>query len=116
MKEKELQQEIVDIAARLGYWHYHTHDSRHSDYGFPDLCLVSRARRRVIWIECKGEKGETTLIQQDWLDNLAICGEEVYIVFPQHLEEITRILMLAEKPTVNKRKLCDCAVVFAEEK
>jgi hypothetical protein len=115
MNEKELQQNVIDTAAKLGYRHYHTHDSRRSDTGFPDLCLVSRDRRRVIWIECKSAAGRCTPEQEQWQDELALCDEEVYVVRPGNLEEITEILLLTEKPGPLVRCRYDCAVVYYEE-
>jgi hypothetical protein len=68
MTEAELQQSIIDAAAKLGYRHYHTHDSRRSDYGWPDLVLVHEGKRRVLFIEVKSEKGYCTTEQEAWQD------------------------------------------------
>ena len=48
---------------------YHTHDSRKSEAGFPDLVMV---RNEHIWfVELKSEKGKLTSAQKTWL--AAIC-------------------------------------------
>lgn len=98
MTEAELQQSIIDAAGKLGYRHYHTRDSRRSDYGWPDLVLVHEVFRRVLFIEVKSAGGKVTPSQESWLDALARCGQEVYIVRPEQYEEIIEVLMLGEKP------------------
>ncbi|OGO06598.1 MAG: hypothetical protein A2Y92_04020, partial [Chloroflexi bacterium RBG_13_57_8] len=98
MTEAELQQSIIDAAAKLGYGHYHTHDSRRSDYGWPDLVLIHEGKRRVLFIEVKSSGGRVTPAQVVRLDALARCGQEVYIVRPEEYEEIIEVLMLGEKP------------------
>ena len=40
MTETQLQSAIIELARLTGWLVYHTHDSRHSAKGFPDLCMV----------------------------------------------------------------------------
>jgi hypothetical protein len=111
MTHEELQQAVIDIALRLGWMHYHTYDSRHSDPGFPDLVLVHGERCRIVWIEVKTAAGAVTSAQTKWHDALARCDEEIYVVRPAHLDEITKMLMLDHKPIVTERLSFDSAVV-----
>jgi hypothetical protein len=111
MLETDLQAAIVKVATRLGYLHYHTYNAQRSDFGFPDLVLVHDEKKRVICIECKSDTGKVTPEQTMWHDALARCGEEVYLVFPRHLDEIIEILMLPGKPTAARRKTFDSAIV-----
>jgi hypothetical protein len=78
------------LAKLKGYRTYHTHDSRRSEAGFPDLVLVKRPR--VIFAELKRDGKKPTAIQQTWLDDLTACGQEAYFWTPAQFEEITRIL------------------------
>lgn len=57
MKEAVLQAQIEQLARTLGWLVYHTHDSRRSQAGFPDLVLVHARQRRVLWRELKTQKG-----------------------------------------------------------
>jgi hypothetical protein len=114
MTHDELQQAIIDLAGRLGWMHYHTHDSRHSDAGFPDLVLVHAGKHRVVWIEVKTAGGIVTAAQEAWHDALARCDEEIYVVYPIHLDEIPRVLMLDHKPGIMERLSFNSAVVFYE--
>ena len=74
MLEDELQNLIINprdgLAPRLGYLCYHTHDSRRSTAGFPDLVMVGP--HRLIFSELKKEKGKATAAQEDWLNRLDI--------------------------------------------
>jgi hypothetical protein len=80
MTEAELQAVVKD-AARLFQWlTYHTHDSRRSDPGFPDLVLCRPSR--VIFAELKSAKGRLTVDQTHWLQVLEKSGQEVHIWRP----------------------------------
>ena len=77
MFEDELQSNIINpsrsnpgLASRLGYLCYHTHDSRRSTAGFPDLVMVSP--HRLVFAELKKEKGKATAAQEDWLNRLDV--------------------------------------------
>ena len=78
MTEKELQSAVIDIATRLGFSHYHTHDSRRSAKGFPDLVLASDERQtdeqgfnRVLFVELKAENGRLTDEQMKWAGRMS---------------------------------------------
>ena len=80
VSEKLLQQGIVQVARLLGYMVYHTHDSRGSEPGFPDLCLVRGSR--LIFAELKSAGGRVKPAQRTWLDALKATGAEAYIWRP----------------------------------
>lgn len=113
MNHAELQGAIIEIASLLGWdLKYHTHDSRHSAAGFPDLVLIHMGKRRVVWIEFKVPPDKISPEQTAWHDGLAICDQEVYIVWPEHLEEVKVILTLGHKPNLLERMKFECAVVY----
>ena len=89
--EKQLQSDIIRIAKRCGWKVYHTHDSRRSEFGFPDLTMVRRGR--LIFAELKRELGKPTPEQSEWLEALSLVpGIEVFIWRPQDMAEIERVL------------------------
>ena len=91
--EKDWQRQVRDLADMLGYRRaYHTFDSRRSDTGFPDLVLVSRQRRRVVYLELKREKGKVTDTQASWIRDLHHAGAEVYVARPRHLQTLAKVL------------------------
>lgn len=75
MTEEQLDHGIRDLAELFGWKRYHTHDSRRSPKGFPDLVLVRAPR--VLFIELKKADGVITPEQQDWLRALRSCWPNV---------------------------------------
>jgi hypothetical protein len=69
LKEREFQDLITEAAVLNGYLTYHTHDSRRSDPGFPDLVCV-KPGRPILFLEVKAEKGRVSPTQQVWCDTI----------------------------------------------
>ena len=80
MIEKDLMALVIREARRLGWRVYHTHDSRRSEPGFPDLCMVRGGR--VVYAELKSERGKLTAEQKRWLEDLRGAGQEAYMWRP----------------------------------
>jgi len=85
MTEAVLQQRVEEMAFRLGWRSYHTHDSRRSDAGFPDLVLLRRGVQVVR--ELKTERGRVTPQQQAWLDDYEQAGVDAGVWRPLDLIE-----------------------------
>jgi hypothetical protein len=81
VNEKVLQTAIVDLAEIRGWLVYHTHDSRRSAPGFPDLVLVRG--ERLIFAELKSETGRVSPDQRLWLQALERTDAEVYLWKPE---------------------------------
>lgn len=82
MSEATLQRNILSLATvTLDWLGYHTHDSRRSQPGFPDLVLVSAKQRRLIFAELKTERGRQTLNQQQWERELRQAGHGEYYLW-----------------------------------
>lgn len=91
MSEADLLGWIATSARMLGWLCYHTHDSRRSEAGFPDVCLVRGDR--LIFAELKTLRGKVTDAQQRWLDAFAgVPGVVVHVWRPDQLDEILGIL------------------------
>jgi acetolactate synthase regulatory subunit len=88
--EKEWLAQVIRWAKRSGFHVYHTHDSRRSDAGFPDLFLVRNGR--AIAAELKATDGKVTKAQENWLTWLYDCGIPIYVWKPQDEEEVRRVL------------------------
>lgn len=99
VSETELQSWVVDAATKLGWLAYHTHDSRRSVEGFPDLVLV---RGRIIYRELKihTRPSAVTVPQRRWLHQLRHAGADADVWtlddWPNH---ITRELAAKDSPT-----------------
>lgn len=85
--ESEFQSVVVRTAQSLGWWYYHTYDSRRCPAGWPDLVLVKPPV--CIFAELKMESTKTTESQKMVLDMLADCGQEVYVWRPGDWKQIT---------------------------
>jgi len=82
--EAELQQAVVTLGRLLGFkLIYHTHDSRHSAEGFPDLVMVSARHKRVLFVELKSETGQLSEHQTIWFAELLAAEAEVYVWRPK---------------------------------
>ena len=91
MKEKEFQRDVTKAATDLGWLWYHTHDSRRSVPGFPDLVLVRRGR--IIFAELKTDKGKLSAAQECWGAELECCeGIEYYVWRPRDWDWVLEIL------------------------
>jgi hypothetical protein len=88
MNERELQDAVVEAARQLGWLVYHTHDSRHSEAGLPDLILVHPTRGRVIVVELKAEGKQPTDAQWTWLRAFANAGVPAFVVRPGGLDRL----------------------------
>ncbi len=96
--EKEWQTQVVQLARTVGFeLLYHTHDSRRSAHGFPDLCLL---RERLILLELKREQGKLSEHQRTWLRALLNAGSEIYLVRPRDLQALAQVLALRGPPGV----------------
>ena len=93
MTEKCLQECVRRTALVFGWLHYHTHNSRRSELGFPDS-VMARGERIVI-AELKTERGKLSPHQESWLAALRLVpGVEVYVWRPEawHSGEVERVL------------------------
>ena len=82
MSEAQFQSHVIAIASRLGWLVYHTHDSRRSEPGFPDLVLV---RGRTLFRELKTGSGVLSKAQHVWLDRLEQGGSDAGVWRPDDL-------------------------------
>jgi hypothetical protein len=90
-EERDFQKGVLDLAALYSWIAYHTHDSRRSQAGFPDLVLVRDDR--LIFAELKSEKGRATKEQEEWLGALCnVSGVSVYLWRPSDMDEIIELL------------------------
>lgn len=90
ISEKEFQDLVIDTSHLKGWGPYHTHDSRHSPGGFPDLVLIRPPR--LIYAELKVERGVVSPAQQWWLNKLMECKQETYLWRPSDWASIEEAL------------------------
>lgn len=88
--EKEFLAQVVALARLRGWFTYHTHDSRRSTAGFPDLILCRR--ERIIAAELKVGNRQPTPEQEAWLVALWIAGVQAEVWRPSAWPEIEAAL------------------------
>jgi hypothetical protein len=90
--EKHFQEQVRWLAKLSGdEFIYHTHDSRNSPAGFPDIIVLREGR--MIVAELKREGGQPTPEQYFWLiEFLKMGNTEVYLWYPSDWDEIERVI------------------------
>jgi hypothetical protein len=88
--EKQFMAEVMKLLKEHRWRTYHTHDSRKSNAGFPDIVAVRG--RRVLWIELKTEEGRVSAAQQNWIDDLVAAGQKAFVLRPSQWEELVRLV------------------------
>jgi hypothetical protein len=96
LSEREFQRQVIELATRCGWAVYHTHDSRRSQRGFPDLVLA-RPRQgdrpgALLFVELKTETGRLSLDQIFWLATLNAAGVTAKVWRPADWDQIERVL------------------------
>jgi hypothetical protein len=98
MSEEEFLANVRAMASLYGVLAYHTHDSRRSDPGFPDLVLVGRFTE--FW-ELKTETGKVSPHQRAWIDCLIASGQSAHVFRPSDWDVMhARMRKLAPNATV----------------
>ncbi len=83
--EREFQAQVVQLARLCGWMVYHTHDSRRSAAGFPDLVLV---RETVLFVELKVPPNRLSPDQAAWVERLRGAGQAACVWTPDQWGEI----------------------------
>jgi len=92
--ERQLLDAVRDACKWSGLLVYHTHCSRRSEPGYPDVTVCGPSG--VIFRELKAERGRLTPDQRTWLDRLRQAGSDAAVWRPtdwpdQVLTELARI-------------------------
>ncbi|WP_040595045.1 VRR-NUC domain-containing protein [Timonella senegalensis] len=85
MTEANLQTRILRLAKTCGYLTYHTHDSRRSQPGWPDLVLANKKTGILLFRELKTERGRVRPEQKEWIETLTALGQDAAIWRPSDL-------------------------------
>jgi len=100
MTEKGFQASVIKLAKLCGWSCYHTHDSRRSQAGFPDLVLA-HPKGGLLFAELKTEQGKVSAAQEEWKEVLTQAGSEHHIWRPSDwdrlYERLTRHRRRAKK-------------------
>lgn len=89
--EADLQRDVMRLARVAGWRRYHTHDSRRSHHGFPDVTLVRKGV--LVFLELKAEDGVVTDEQAAWLAELAqVPGVHAGVIRPSEWPAVEELL------------------------
>ena len=86
----DFQNTVIELAEQHRWLVYHTHDSRRSAPGFPDLTMVRRGK--LVFAELKTDKSNLTRDQAIWLCELRKTCPHVYVWRPSDWREIEDVL------------------------
>ena len=93
LTEAVWQAAVLRVLTEAGFMVYHTHDSRHSPSGWPDVAAIKPTGGTLYLCELKTDTGQLTLAQQAWLEALGQCSGVVAEVWkPQDVEAICQKL------------------------
>lgn len=90
ISERSWQGTVLDLFRFHGWRCYHTHDSRRSAAGFPDLVCV-HPQRGCVFCELKRETGRLSPSQTEWLDALSAAGQRVFVLRPSSWRDAVAI-------------------------
>ncbi len=90
LTEKQFLEQVKSYAKLCGWLVYHTHDSRRSSAGFPDLVLL-RGLRLVV-AELKSEDGVVRPDQRTWIAAFMGANVSTFVWRPSDWEQIERVL------------------------
>lgn len=99
MAERTLQGRVEMLAKELGWLFYHTHDSRRSQAGFPDIVLAHPETGRLVVRELKTMKGTTSTEQDQWLAAFTAAGIDTGVWRPIDLLDETILTTLMTRST-----------------
>jgi len=90
ISEKAFMAAVIAEAKRNGWRVYHTHDSRKSEAGFPDLLLLRHTR--IMVAELKVGDNKPTAAQLNWLEAFGDATVEWHVWRPDQWAEIVERL------------------------
>ncbi len=82
MTEAQLQEHVRRLCRDMGLLHYHTHDSRKSEPGFPDSVIIGK---RILFRELKSEAGRLSRAQIRAGRRIVDAGGNYKVWRPLHL-------------------------------
>lgn len=91
LTEKQFMGQVIALANMSGWLVYHTHNSRRSEPGFPDLILMKG--QRLLAIELKVGQNKPTADQRKWLLAFHKTGALATVWTPADWSDIERELL-----------------------
>ncbi len=99
--EAQFLKEVLSLAKRNGWRSFHQRPGltakgrwvsavQGDGKGFPDTILLRKDR--LVVLELKVGSNDATIEQEDWLEAFAKVGATIGIYWPEHWDEIERIL------------------------
>jgi hypothetical protein len=93
--EKQWMEQVIELATRYRWQHFHVYDSRRSDPGWPDLTLVRPPD--LLFAELKTDRGRLSVAQRTWIERLRECGQEIHVWRPRDFADIHERLRLVRR-------------------
>lgn len=116
MTEAQLQSAVLRLCTLLGLSAYHTHDSRRSQPGFPDLVIAGPSGS--MFRELKTVRGRVSAEQEQWLTVLRAGGADARVWRPAELANNTiynELKVIARTHRQAGRYHCGCSIAYVEQ-
>lgn len=84
--EKQWQAQVVQVATLYRWTATHHLDSRGTLAGWPDLSLIRVPE--LVFAELKTERGKLSQAQEERLEQLRACGQEVHVWRPSDFDAV----------------------------
>ena len=98
--EKAFQTIVIATARENGWMVYHTFDSRKSEPGYPDLCMVKNGF--ILFVELKTDTGKVTTAQRQWIEQFIRhqhhCQNILVEIWRPHIWEEKKKLLIGDSP------------------
>lgn len=98
--EAQLQAAVLGEARVNGWLAYHTHESRGSREGWPDLVLLHEETGQALIVELKTETGRLELEQRRWLNAWTRCNGYEPLPSGAKLFETMKLRVLVWRPSM----------------
>jgi hypothetical protein len=91
VRESEFMRAVIRVAESQGWAVYHTHDSRRSAAGFPDLVLLRRELQLAVELKRSAQE-RPTAEQLAWLARFRAARVPAFVWTPEVWADVERVL------------------------
>ena len=92
VRESDWQRVVVQALRANGWRVFVDRMAFRSDAGWPDVFAVHPGWSRLLWLECKTQRGRVSAAQEAWIGDLRRAGCAAYVVRPSDWHWLERAI------------------------